>query len=117
MLADRGVEVDHVTLYRWVQRFAPVLEQRLRRHLRRHLRPCRGPWHVDETYVRVDGAWRYLYRAALERLRERGFREDAGEGDPMRVLALPRSVVGYPQLYVLDPDGHIIEINAEQLDG
>ena len=59
MLADRGVQVDHVTLYRWVQRFAPELEQRLRRHLR----PCRGPWHVGETYVRVGGAWRYLYRA------------------------------------------------------
>ena len=59
MLADRGVEVDHVTLYRWVQRFAPELEKRVRRHLR----PCRGPWHVDETYVRVDGEWRYLYRA------------------------------------------------------
>ncbi len=59
MLADRGVQVDHVTLYRWVQRFAPELERRLRRHLR----PCRGPWHVDETYVRVGGAWRYLYRA------------------------------------------------------
>ncbi|HEX2218780.1 MAG TPA: IS6 family transposase, partial [Gemmatimonadales bacterium] len=59
MLADRGVAVDHVTLYRWVQRFAPALEKRLRRHLR----PCRGPWHVDETYVRVGGEWRYLYRA------------------------------------------------------
>jgi transposase-like protein len=59
MLADRGVEVDHVTLYRWVQRFAPELEKRVRRHLR----PCRGPWHVDETFVRVGGGWRYLYRA------------------------------------------------------
>ena len=59
MLADRGVEVDHVSLYRWVQRFAPELERRLRRHLR----PCRGPWHVDETFVRVGGGWRYLYRA------------------------------------------------------
>ncbi len=59
MLADRGVSVDHVTLYRWVQRFAPELEKRMRRHLR----PCRGPWHVDETYVRVAGRWRYLYRA------------------------------------------------------
>ncbi len=56
MLADRGVPVDHVTLYRWVQRFAPELEKRLRRHVR----PCRGPWHVDETYVRVGGEWRYL---------------------------------------------------------
>ncbi len=59
MLADRGVQADHVTLYRWVQRFAPELEQRRRRHLR----PCRGPWHVDETSVRVAGQWRYLYRA------------------------------------------------------
>jgi len=59
MLADRGVEVDHTTLLRWVQRFAPELEERVRRHLR----PCRGPWHVDETFVRVGGGWRYLYRA------------------------------------------------------
>ncbi len=59
LLADRGVQVDHVSLYRWVQRFAPELEKRLRRHLR----PCRGPWHVDETYVRVGGAWRSLDRA------------------------------------------------------
>jgi transposase, IS6 family len=59
MLADRGVAVDHVSLFRWVQRFAPELEKRLRRHLR----PCRGPWHVDETSIRVGGGWRYLYRA------------------------------------------------------
>src|SRR3954452_18959716 len=38
---------------------APELEKRMRRHLR----PCRGPWHVDETYIRVNGQWRYLYRA------------------------------------------------------
>jgi transposase-like protein len=59
LLVDRGVAVDHVSLYRWVQRFAPELERRLRRHLC----PCRGPWHVDETFIRVGGAWRYLYRA------------------------------------------------------
>ena len=59
MLADRGVAVDHTTMDRWVQRFAPELEKRMRRHLR----PCRRPWHVDDTYIRVDGEWRYLYRA------------------------------------------------------
>ena len=59
MLADRGVTVDHVTLFRWVQRFAPELARRVRRHLRR----CRGRWHVEETYVRVGGEWRYVYRA------------------------------------------------------
>jgi transposase-like protein len=60
MLADRGVSVDHTTMYRWVRRFAPELERRIRRHLR----PCRGPWHVDETLVRVGGGWRYPCRAA-----------------------------------------------------
>ena len=45
MLADRGVTVDHTTVYRGVQRSAPELAKRTRRHLR----PCRGPWHVDET--------------------------------------------------------------------
>ena len=59
MLAERGVRVDHVSLHRWVQRFAPELERRLRPHLR----PPGRAWHVDETYVRVGGAWRYLYRA------------------------------------------------------
>jgi transposase-like protein len=43
MLADRGVEVDHVSLDRWVQRFAPEFETRMRRHLR----SCRGWWHVE----------------------------------------------------------------------
>ena len=66
MLADRGVEVDHTTMYRWVQRFAPELEKRMRRHLR----PCRGPWHVDETYLRVDGA------VALSLSRRRRHRPD-----------------------------------------
>jgi transposase, IS6 family len=45
MLADRGAEVDHTSMYRWVQRFAPELEKRLRRHLR----PCRGPWRGTST--------------------------------------------------------------------
>ena len=59
MLADSGVAVDHTTMYRWVQRFAPELEKRMRRHLRHG----RGPWHADKSYLPVDGEWRYLYRA------------------------------------------------------
>ena len=58
MLADRGVAVDHTTMYHWVKHFAPELERRTRRHLR----PCRGPWHVEGT-LQVDSKWRYLYRA------------------------------------------------------
>lgn len=59
MLSDRGVMVDQTTLFRWVQTYAAELEQRVRRHLR----PCTGSWRVDETYIKVKGAWTYLYRA------------------------------------------------------
>jgi len=59
LLAERGIEVDHVTLFRWVQRFTPLLIEAAR--------PCRhrvgGRWFVDETYVKVSGSWRYVYRA------------------------------------------------------
>src|SRR4051794_41354610 len=63
MLADRGVEVDHTTLYRWIQAYAPELEKRVRPHLR----PTTGSWRVDETYIRVKGRWTYLYRAVDSR--------------------------------------------------
>ena len=59
LLAERGLEVDHTTIWRWVQRYAPELEQRLRSHRQ----PTNDSWRVDETYVRVKGRWVYLYRA------------------------------------------------------
>ena len=63
LLEERGLEADHTTIWRWVQRYGPELQQRLRRHLKRHLKPTNKSWRVDETYVRVKGHWRYLYRA------------------------------------------------------
>ncbi len=59
LLAERGIEVDHVTIYRWVQRFTPLLIDAARP--RRHATGDR--WFVDETYVKVAGQWVYLYRA------------------------------------------------------
>ena len=59
LLAERGIEVDHVTVYRWVQRFAPEFAEAAR--ARKHIIGDR--WHVDETYLKVDGSWRYLFRA------------------------------------------------------
>ena len=59
LLAERGVKVDHVTIYRWVQRFAPEFAEAAR--ARQHLVGDR--WHVDETYLKVGGTWRYLFRA------------------------------------------------------
>jgi transposase-like protein len=59
LFAERGIEVDHVTVYRWVQRFSPLLADAAR--FARHAQGDR--WVVDETYVKVNGVWRYVYRA------------------------------------------------------
>jgi transposase-like protein len=59
MMQERGVEVDHSTLNRWVLKYVPLLDQQFR--------TCKrlvgSSWRMDETYVRVKGAWKYLYRA------------------------------------------------------
>jgi transposase, IS6 family len=59
MMAERGLSVDHTTIYRWVQRYAPELNKRCRPHLK----PSNDSWRVDETYVKIKGRWMYLYRA------------------------------------------------------
>jgi hypothetical protein len=58
LLAERGIEVDHVSIYRWVQRFALEFAEVAR--ARQHVIGDR--WHVDETYLKVGGTWRYLFR-------------------------------------------------------
>jgi transposase-like protein len=63
MLADRGVDVEHTTIFRWIQAYAPELEKRIRPHLS----PSNGSWRVDETYVKVKGRWTYLCRAVDSR--------------------------------------------------
>jgi transposase-like protein len=59
LMIERGIEVDHVTVFRWVQRFTPLLAEAAR--YSRHAPGDR--WSVDETYVKVTGVWRYVYRA------------------------------------------------------
>src|SRR4051794_22909774 len=59
LMAERNLRVDHVTIWRWVQRYAPELHRRCRPELRNTNRS----WRVDETYCRVAGKWTYLYRA------------------------------------------------------
>jgi transposase-like protein len=59
LLVERGIEVDHVTVYRWVQRFTPLLADAARFARR----SPSDRWFVDETYVKVNGVWRYVYRA------------------------------------------------------
>src|ERR1700689_335051 len=59
LLQERCLEADHTTAWRWVQRYGPELEQRMRRHLK----PTNKSWRCDETYIKVKGRWCYLYRA------------------------------------------------------
>lgn len=59
MMAERGIEVDHSTIARWVVHYGPLLNHLIRREVRRQ----NGSWRVDETYIRVAGRWTYLYRA------------------------------------------------------
>jgi len=59
LMEERGVTVVHTTVLRWVQRFVPVFEKMWKNYAR----PVSSSWRVDETYIKVKGQWRYLYRA------------------------------------------------------
>ena len=58
-MMERGLSVDHTTIWRWTQRYAPEVQQRLRGQLK----PKGSTWHMDETFVRIAGRWMYLFRA------------------------------------------------------
>jgi putative transposase len=59
MMAERGLSVDHSTINRWVLKYSPLLEA----EARKHRKPISGSWRLDETYIKVKGKWKYLYRA------------------------------------------------------
>src|SRR3954451_11060321 len=59
MMEERGIEVDHSSINRWAIRFLPLLEK----VFRKHKRPAGRSWRMDETYIKVKGVWKYLYRA------------------------------------------------------
>jgi transposase, IS6 family len=104
LLAERGISVDHVTLWRWVQRYAPELEKRLRKRLK----ATNDSWRVDETYVRVKGQWRYLYRAVDSSGATLDFllsaTQDAEAARRFLVKALGRE--NHPEPRVIHTDGH-----------
>ena len=59
MMAERGVRLAHTTIMRWIGRYVPEFEKRWNRFARQ----AGGSWRVDETYVKIKGSWKYLYRA------------------------------------------------------
>ena len=59
IMMERGLSVDHTTIYRWVIIYAPLIEEKARKYLK----STNNSWRVDETYIKVKGKWKYLYRA------------------------------------------------------
>jgi IS6 family transposase len=86
MMSERGISVSPSTIFRWVQRYAPEIEKRVRPYQGHRS----GSWRVDETYVRVGGRWRYLFRAV-----DKHGRRDTGAAYRFLRKAL-RAVSDYP---------------------
>ncbi len=59
IMAERGIQVDHATLNRWVVKFSPLIAA----NAHAHKKPTTASWRMDETYIKVRGKWTYLYRA------------------------------------------------------
>jgi transposase-like protein len=104
LLAERGLLVDHVTVWRWVQRYAPEMERRLRSRLK----ATSDSWRIDETYIRIKGKWRYLYRAVDSAGATLDFllsaKRDATAAK--RFLAKALSQQNHPAPRVINTDGH-----------
>ena len=69
MMGERGIELAHTTILRWVQRYVPEFEKRWSRYAR----AVGGSWRCDETYIKVNGRWTYLYRAVDKQRSNSGF--------------------------------------------
>ena len=104
---ERGLSVDHVTIWRWVQRFAPILNQRLRRELRR---PNRS-WRVDEAYVRVAGSMDVPVSSCGFRWRHHRFYGGAAAKLFLH-LALSGSGGVRARVVVVNVDGHPAYVRA-----
>ena len=104
LLAERGLHADHVTVWRWVQRYAPEVNRRLRSRLK----PTNDSWRVDETYIRVKGNWRYLYRAVDSSGATLDFllsaKQDAAAAERFLTKALGRA--NHPTPRVINTDKH-----------
>jgi transposase-like protein len=106
LLAERGLLVDRVTVWTWVQRYAPAMERRLRSRLK----PTNDSWRVDEAYIRNKSKWRYLYRAVDSTGATLDFllsaKQDAGAAK--RFLAKALGQQNHPAPRVINTDGHAV---------
>ncbi|WP_421246944.1 IS6 family transposase [Aeromonas sanarellii] len=103
MMAERGVSVDHSTLHRWVIRLVPLLNLAFRRRKS----PVGKHWRMDETYIRIRGQWKYLYRAVDSYGQTIDFLLTANR-DAAAALRFFRKVIrqhGKPEVVTIDKSG------------
>ena len=117
-MAERGIVVDHSTLHRWVIRLVPHLDKAFRRHKR----PAGRRWRMDETYIRIRGRWKYLYRAVDTKGQAIDFLLTA-KRDTAAALRFFRKAIrhhGEPEMVTIDKSGAntaaLATLNADKTD-
>ena len=103
MLAERGVQVDHATIHRWVLEYAPQLEA----VFRQRKRPVSTSWKMDETYLKVKGEWQYLYRAVDKKGDTIDFMLSEKRDEPAARRFFQKAIKqhGIPEKVVIDKSG------------
>src|SRR5262245_575911 len=103
LMLERGVHVDHATINRWVIKYSPQLEAAFHRRKR----PVWVSWRMDETYIRVKGEWRYLYRAVDTYGQTIDFllTEHRDKGAALRFLKKALRRNGVPETITIDGSG------------
>ena len=103
MMQERGVLVDHSSINRWAIRFLPLLEKAFRKHKRL----VGGSWRMDETYIKVKGAWKYLYRAVDKEGKTVDFLLTAkrGKAAALRFFEKAMKASGVPEKVTMDKSG------------
>ena len=111
MMQERGVFVDHSSINRWAIRFLPLLEK----VFRKHKRPVGSSWRMDETYIKVKGAWKYLYRAVDKEGKTVDFLLTAqrDKAAAMRFFEKAMKANGVPEKVTMDKSG----ANKAAMDG
>ena len=100
LMEERGVELDHATIYRWVLKYTPLLEE----VFHRHKRPVGRRWRMDETYIKVKGQWRYLYRAVDKHGQTIDFLLTEQRDEPAALRFLTKAICrhGVPEIITID---------------
>ncbi|MFT7613327.1 MAG: putative transposase [Parvicellaceae bacterium] len=106
LLANRGIKVDHATIQRSVFKCSPLLDQ----EFRKHKQPVGGRWRMDETYIKVQGKWRYLYRAidkqgnTVDFLLTKRRQRMSAQSFLIKAVALPKNFMIYLLIHFISLD-------------